>query len=259
MIRQIYMQVHTQLCRLGGASAAGNLNKQHHQVALREIDEWKHPGHLQADLAIPPLSSSNPPSREGPQPLLAKSTSKIVRESSSGSKTHPENVLRGNFRSASFPRGMQVSYVLFFPLLSAVFILALTLWFNWLLNRPPGIQSTCLSRVQVLIPSFSFFNFWGHWQINVFTLKRIPDVQPPFGTLPASTSPHLHREGGGCLLQPQAGALSPKTAFEISWFLQPICCLLLLLTYLVSAKREQKPFPLTNQSSFNPLRVTEQI
>lgn len=103
VIRQIYMQIHTQLCRLGGASAAGNLNKQHHQVALREIDVWKHPGRLQADLAIPPLSSSNPPSREGPQPLLAKSKSKIIRESFNGSKTHPEKVLRENFRSASLP------------------------------------------------------------------------------------------------------------------------------------------------------------
>lgn len=96
VIRQIYMQVHTQLCRLGGASAAGNLNKQHHQVALREIDEWKHPGHLQADLAIPSLSSSSPPSREGSQPLLAKSTSKIVRESSNGSKTSRKSV-KGKF------------------------------------------------------------------------------------------------------------------------------------------------------------------
>lgn len=74
---------------------------------------------------------------------------------------------------------------------------------------------------------------------------------PPLGD-------HLHREGGGCLIQPQAGALSPKTAFEITWLLQPTCCLLLLLTYLANAKSEQKPFPLTNQSSFDPLRVAEQ-
>lgn len=80
VIRQIYMQVHTQLCRLGGASAAGNLNKQHHQVALREIDEWKHPGHLQAELAIPPLSSSNPPSRGAHSPSWQNPRPKLLEK-----------------------------------------------------------------------------------------------------------------------------------------------------------------------------------
>lgn len=78
-----------QLCRLGGPIAAGNLNKQHHQVARLEMNVRSYPGHLQPDPAIPLLSSSNLTSRVGPQPLLGKSESKTVKEIFSGSEAYP--------------------------------------------------------------------------------------------------------------------------------------------------------------------------
>lgn len=47
-----------------------------------------------------------------------------------------------------------------------------------------------------------------------FHLENCSWSATPIGALLASISPHLHREGGGCPLQPQAGALPPETVSE---------------------------------------------
>lgn len=171
------------------------------------------PGQLRPGPAIPPLAP--------PPHLPGKRGSRIVRESFGGSQAHPGKALRESFHLPAPP----VSSVLSFSLLTAASTSALTRRFNslagCLLWHPE-----CRSEQSARLDSLPWpLRIWGGAGKSVFY---------PLRATAGIHLPCLQREGG-CLVQPQAGALSSKAAFQRTRLLQHLCCLLLLLTYLVSA------------------------